>query len=160
MIGMEFKKLDPEVLIIHSSATKADMDFVDSAWINEEHLKRGFFLIGYHYVIKRDGTVEEGRPIERWGAHCRGHNSYSIGICYAGGLSKRGKAEDNKTPEQEASLAILIAELLQRFPKITDVFGHRDMRGAATECPSFEVSEWLEKYPTIGGLLEHNRRAT
>jgi N-acetyl-anhydromuramyl-L-alanine amidase AmpD len=158
MKGMTFKPLHPEVIVVHSAATKADMD-IDAAWINEEHLKRGFFEIGYHYFIKRDGTIEEGRNINRWGAHCRGHNGYTIGICYAGGLSARGKAEDNKTAEQEVSLAVLIAELLQRFPKITDVYGHRDMKGASTECPSFEVSEWLKKYSTIGGLLEHNRRA-
>ena len=154
---MDFKLLVPEAIVIHSAATKATMD-IDAAWIDNEHQKRGYFGIGYHFFVKRDGTVEEGRPIERWGAHVRGHNDYTIGICYAGGLSKRGKAEDNKTQAQEDAMAILIADLMVKYEAITDVVGHRDLHGTATECPSFEVSEWLEKYPTIGGLIEHSRR--
>lgn len=154
---MKYKLLVPECIVIHSAATKATMD-IDVAWITNEHLKRGFLGVGYHYFIKRDGTVEEGRPIVRPGAHVRGHNDYTIGICYAGGLSKHGKAEDNKTQEQEDAMAILIANLMVKYDGITDVVGHRDLHGTATECPSFEVSEWLTKYPTIGGLIEYSRR--
>ena len=158
--GMTFKPLVPEAIVIHSTATKADMDHVDAEWVHDEHLKRGFFLIGYHFVVKRDGTVEEGRPITRRGAHTRGHNDYTIGIAYAGGLSDDGKAEDNKTQAQEDAIATLVANLLVKYEDITDVVGHRDLHGTATECPSFEVSTWLKKYTTIGGLLAHNRRAT
>lgn len=93
-------------IIIHCSATKEGKDYtvVD---IDRWHRQRGFQMIGYNYIIRIDGTIEIGRPIEMVGAHCVGHNRNSIGICYIGGLSSDGKPKDTRTKEQKESLRAL-----------------------------------------------------
>ena len=77
----------PEInkLIVHRPATAEDKDY-SSDTIRKWYLKRGWRDIGYHYVIQRDGTTEEGRPLEQIGAHVKGMNRNSIGICYIGGV--------------------------------------------------------------------------
>lgn len=87
-------------IIIHCSATKEGRDYT-IADIDRWHRDRGFFCIGYHFVIYRDGSIHVGRSVEEVGAHCRGHNLVSIGICYIGGLSKNGKPKDTRTPPAE-----------------------------------------------------------
>ena len=77
------RKIDS--VIIHCSATKAGMDF-SVADIDRWHRAQGMNGIGYHYVVRLDGTVEKGREVEVAGAHCLGWNGRSIGICYIGGL--------------------------------------------------------------------------
>ena len=73
-------------IIVHCSATSEMRDF-GAKDIDLWHKAQGWDCIGYHYVVRIDGTIEEGRPVERIGAHCKGHNAYSIGVCYVGGLS-------------------------------------------------------------------------
>ena len=123
-------------IIVHCSATPQGRDFtVDD--IRHWHLQRGFSDIGYHYVIYRDGSVHAGRPLEKAGAHCLNHNSYSIGVCYIGGLAADGKTpKDTRTAAQKSALAKLIAELRGRFPRAT-VHGHNEF--AAKACPCFDV---------------------
>ena len=77
-------------IIIHCTATKEGVD-VDAKTIDKWHKQRGWKGIGYHYVIKLDGTVEKGRKDEEIGAHCTNHNAHSIGIVYVGGLDSNGK---------------------------------------------------------------------
>ncbi|MBP5691206.1 MAG: N-acetylmuramoyl-L-alanine amidase, partial [Bacteroidaceae bacterium] len=72
-------------IIIHCSATPQGVDYT-VADIDRWHRQRGFNKIGYHYVIYRDGSIHQGRPVEEIGAHCIGHNAHSIGVCYIGGL--------------------------------------------------------------------------
>lgn len=72
-------------IIIHCSAIPPYQDS-SAETITRWHIARGFKTIGYHYVIRRDGTIENGRPLEQVGAHCQNHNKHSIGICYEGGL--------------------------------------------------------------------------
>ncbi len=77
-------------IIVHCSATQEGRD-LDAAEINRWHLKRGWNGIGYHYVVLLDGTIEYGRSIYKQGAHVKGENEGSIGICYIGGVeSERG----------------------------------------------------------------------
>lgn len=107
---------------------------------------RGWSDIGYHYVVKRDGTIQLGRPIERAGAHARGFNKNSIGICLVGGMDKRtGKAVNDYTDKQWSSVQILIDGLLTRFEYNQDtpieVCGHNNLTNAKT-CPNFNVPEW------------------
>ena len=102
-------------IIIHCSATKEGQDF-NANDINNWHNAKGWNGIGYHYVIKLDGTVEQGRPVEISGAHTKGHNKGSIGVCYIGGLDANGKAKDTRTPEQVNSLRVLIGALLSLIP--------------------------------------------
>lgn len=75
-------------IIIHCSATPEGRDYT-AADIDRWHRQRGFHGIGYHYVIRLDGTIEHGRPVEQIGAHCKGHNATTIGVCYIGGLRKK-----------------------------------------------------------------------
>lgn len=125
-------------IIIHCSATAEGKDF-NAADINRWHLQRGFKKIGYHYVIKLDGTVEKGRDESEIGAHCTGHNAHSIGICYIGGLEKDGKTpKDTRTPQQKSALWKLLFELIIKYPDAT-IHGHREF--AAKACPCFDVQK-------------------
>ena len=89
-------------------------------------------------MIYLDGTVHKGRPLEKAGAHCKGQNAHSIGICYVGGLDRQGKPKDTRTAAQKAALLTLIRELRQRFPRAT-VHGHREFANKA--CPSFDAKK-------------------
>ena len=80
-------------IVVHCSATREGCTLTSEA-LEAEHRRRGFRTTGYHYYIRRDGTVLGTRSLELPGAHCRGHNKYSIGICYEGGLDARGNPKD------------------------------------------------------------------
>lgn len=127
-------------LVVHCSASSPKV-YVDAAVIDRWHRQRGFFKIGYHYVIKRDGVVEKGRDEEEVGAHVQGHNEGSIGICLAGGVDEQNKPQNNFTEEQFKSLASLLSDLLKKYPK-AEILGHRDFPGVAKACPSFDVKAW------------------
>ena len=123
-------------IIVHCAATREGRDFTVED-ITRWHKARGFATIGYHYVIYRDGSIHEGRPLEQIGAHCVGHNKHSIGICYIGGCASDGKTpKDTRTPEQKEALLALLRHLKARFPNAT-IHGHRDF--AAKACPSFDA---------------------
>lgn len=127
-------------IILHCSATPAGRD-ISAADINRWHRERGFRCIGYHYVIRLDGSIEHGRPESEIGAHCIGHNAQSIGICYIGGLSPDGSRPlDTRTPQQRISLSHLIRQLKERFPRIK-IYGHRDF--ANKNCPCFDIHKEL-----------------
>lgn len=103
-----------------------------------------FNAIGYHFVIRRDGTIENGRSVDEVGAHARGHNDLSVGICLVGGVERDGKklvAENNFTLEQFNSLRYLLRDLDRQF-KFLRVVGHRDLPGVKKDCPSFDVQTW------------------
>ena len=127
-------------IIVHCTATREGKNYTVED-IRRWHLKRGFLDIGYHYVIYLDGSVHEGRPIEKVGAHCEGHNISTIGIAYVGGLDKDGNPKNTITPRQEESLYNLIVELMKKYPSIVSVSGHRAY--AAKACPCFDVSQWF-----------------
>lgn len=126
-------------IIIHCSATKAGRDF-HAKDIDKWHRERGFDEIGYNAVVDLDGTVEPGRSESKPGAHCKGHNSDSIGICYIGGLDEDGKPADTRTELQKAALAELVAGYKRRFPN-AKVVGHRDMPNVHKACPCFDAKE-------------------
>ncbi len=127
-------------IIVHCSATPEGRD-VKAADIRRWHVNdRGFADIGYHFVVDIDGTVERGRSLDKAGAHCVGHNSRSIGVCYVGGLNRNFKAADTRTEAQRKSLNELIGKLKQAFPE-AKVYGHRDF--ARKDCPCFDVhAQW------------------
>lgn len=126
------------LIIIHCSATPEGKDFT-VADIDRWHRARGFKCIGYHYVVYRDGSVHQGRPLAEVGAHCKNRNAHSIGICYIGGLAKDGKTpKDTRTQAQKDALLALLHKLKSQFPGAA-IFGHRDFANKA--CPCFNAKE-------------------
>ncbi len=124
-------------IIVHCSATPAGRD-VSAADIDRWHRARGFVQIGYHYVVRLDGSVEVGRAESKIGAHCLGHNANSIGVCYVGGCKADCTTPcDTRTPAQKSALVSLLRQLLERYPGAV-VHGHRDF--AAKACPSFDAT--------------------
>lgn len=140
---MNYKPIQSvDLIVVHCSATRATDD-IGAKDIDRWHKQRGWFEIGYHYVIRRDGTIEKGRPDDKPGAHARGYNHKSLGICLAGGVAPNGKTpENNFTPHQFASLATLLKQLKAKHPN-AEILGHRDLPGVNKACPSFDVREWL-----------------
>ncbi|MCM1320238.1 MAG: N-acetylmuramoyl-L-alanine amidase [Muribaculaceae bacterium] len=125
-------------IIVHCSATPEGKDYTVED-IRRWHLARNFADIGYHYVIYRDGSIHEGRPLSKIGAHCPGHNTYSIGICYIGGYASDGVTpKDTRTPEQKAALRSFVKKLQTEFPGAT-VHAHREFANKA--CPCFDISQ-------------------
>ena len=124
------------LIVIHCSAVRPDQTS-SAEQIDSWHKSRGWKGIGYHYVVRRNGIVETGRPIEEVGAHVKGHNKYSIGICYEGGLDAAGQPADTRTPEQRKALRELVEKLHTSFPKAL-IVGHHDL-DPKKECPCFDV---------------------
>ena len=128
------RKIDK--IIVHCSATPEGRDYTAKD-IDSWHRARGFNGIGYHWVVYRDGRVVKGRSESQAGAHCKGYNARSIGICYIGGVASDGKTpKDTRTAAQREALQILIKELLIKYPGAT-IHGHNEF--AAKACPSFDV---------------------
>ena len=124
------------LIIIHCSAVKPDQ-MSSAAQIDTWHRQRGFHLgIGYHYVIRRNGEIEQGRPEYMVGAHCLNHNAHSIGVCYEGGLDIRGQPADTRTEAQKASLRTLLENLHWRYPRAV-IVGHHDLNPHKA-CPCIE----------------------
>jgi len=132
-----------DYIVIHCTATKPSMD-IGFTEVDAWHRHRGFLGCGYQIIIKRDGTLEEGRPIDAVGAHARGFNHKSIGIALVGGVTEDDVkvSENNFTPEQFSTLADVVTTLQLTYPT-AEVLGHRDLPDVQKDCPSFDVREWL-----------------
>lgn len=130
-----------DYIIIHCAATRPSMD-TDAKEIDRWHRSRGFLKIGYHYVIKRDGTIEHGRRMEEIGAHCKKYNWRSVGICMVGGVKEDdiNEPENNFTTDQWDALLALVKDLLKEYPDAS-VIGHNEV--SSKFCPSFDVQMWL-----------------
>ena len=128
------RKID--TIVIHCSASHQNVDVND---IKMWHLERGWRAIGYHYVITANGEVQEGRPIEKIGAHVKGHNSTSIGVCWVGGY----QGVDNRTDAQKLAMRDLCMKLLFEYNvPIKNLKGHCDFKGVTKTCPNFDVQKW------------------
>lgn len=134
------RKIDK--MIIHCSATMPTRD-LNAKEIRKWHMEppRNWSDIGYHYVIKRDGEIEDGRPLDKAGAHCYGHNESSIGICLVGGVDETNRAHDNFTKQQWRSLGSLLRVCKADYKSAT-IHGHNEF--AAKACPSFDVQYELQ----------------
>lgn len=130
------------LIVVHCSATRATQD-IGAAEIDVWHKARGFSGIGYHYVIRRDGEMERGRPDDQVGAHAKGYNANSLGVCLVGGIDVKGKPESNFTDAQFRSLEDLLSTFAERYP-LTDVLGHRDLPWVSKSCPCFDVRAWMK----------------
>lgn len=135
------RKIDE--IIIHCSATLEGRD-VKASDIDKWHRAQGFDCIGYHFVVRLNGRIEFGRPLEKAGAHVKGHNAHSIGIVYIGGIDRNGQYADTRTSEQHVSLRILLRFLVRAFPSIKAIRGHRDY--AAKACPCFDAQSEYQDF--------------
>ena len=137
------------LIILHCSAVKPQQ-VSGFREIDRWHRQRGFKNgCGYHYIVRRDGSIENGRPLEMVGAHCQNHNQHSIGICYEGGLDANGKPADTRTDAQKTAIRQLIERLHKQFPKAL-VTGH-NVFNPMKACPCFDaVKEYNENTPLSG----------
>ena len=132
-----------EKIIFHCSATIEGQN-ISAATIKRWHVKdRGWSDIGYHYIIGLDGRIESGRPVNKQGAHAKGFNKTSIGVCYIGGLSKNKRAKDTRTDAQKNAMIKLIKTLKNIYPDAT-LHGHREFSKKA--CPCFDVQKEYAEY--------------
>lgn len=124
-------------IIIHCSATREGENF-EVAEIRKWHLARGFNDIGYHFYIDLYGEIHKGRDISKIGAHCKGHNRNSIGICYCGGVEADGKTpKDTRNTEQRRALVAVLRTLKAMYPNAV-IHSHSDFANKA--CPSFNAT--------------------
>jgi len=128
-------------IIIHCSYTYSDMD-IGANEIRKWHVHgNGWSDIGYHYIIRRDGSLEKGREENVQGAHARGMNKESLGVCLVGGKSRKTKkATVNYTQAQWSALNSLCVSLLWH-DKYT-IIGHNDVPNSNKTCPNFDVKAW------------------
>lgn len=131
-----------DTLIVHCAATPPDMN-IGVKEIREWHKERGFNDIGYHFVIRRDGVIEKGRPLDYIGAHVKGHNKGSIGVCLVGGVDKDMKPKNNFTAPQWISLERVIGDFKKTYPA-GKIHGHNEFEKNKA-CPSFDVQKYLAK---------------
>lgn len=137
------RKID--LIVVHCSATREDRDFTEYD-LDLCHRRRGFNGAGYHFYICKDGSIKTTRAIGKVGAHAKGHNANSIGVCYEGGLDAKGRPKDTLTPWQRHSLRVLIATLLRDYPG-SRVCGHRDLSPDRNENGEIEPEEWIKECP-------------
>ncbi|WP_067521650.1 N-acetylmuramoyl-L-alanine amidase [Endozoicomonas ascidiicola] len=135
------KRTETNYLIVHCSATRANQNITIDDIKRWHTTERAFIDIGYHWVIERDGSVKQGRPVDDWGAHAKGHNHESVGICLVGGLDNNNQPEDNFTLLQKRMLKLLIAGHKALYPDV-EVRGHNHFNEHKA-CPGFPVEVWL-----------------
>lgn len=125
-------------LVVHCSATPEGRNHTAKD-IDLWHRQRGFDGIGYNYIIRLDGTVEEGRDVNKIPSHVKGYNKESIGICYIGGIDKNTlQPKDTRTPAQKEALKKLLIDLKKLYPQ-AEILGHRDFPNVAKACPCFNA---------------------
>ena len=146
-------------IVIHCSATRENTDFSFED-LKQAHKARGFRTVGYHFYIRKDGSVHIGRPIHQTGAHVKGHNHDSIGIAYEGGLDANGRPKDTRTELQEAAIIDTIRELFEKLAEYQDIstieiLGHRDLSPDLDGDGVVESHEWLKQCPCFDALKEY-----
>lgn len=125
-------------LIVHCTATP-EGEWFDRNDVNAWHKQRGWVMIGYHYLVLTDGTIQVGRPIGMIGSHVKGHNKETIGIAYVGGLTADAKKpKDTRTQEQINAIFWLCQALVDKYKIKKPIKGHYEY-DAGKACPSFNV---------------------
>lgn len=137
------RKID--MIVIHCSATRADVP-LSPRQLDEMHRQRGFDGCGYHYYVRRDGEICTMRPVDRPGAHAKGYNQHSIGVCYEGGLDEQGRPADTRTELQKRSLRVLVRVLAMDF-QTRRIVGHRDLSPDLNGDGVIEPEKWTKVCP-------------
>ena len=136
---------DVKLIVIHCSATRCDRDFSVDNLIATGKAKFG--QASYHWYVRRNGNLVPILPETVRGAHVRGYNRCSLGICYEGGIGRGGQATDTRTPQQKATLYELLKQLHRDYPQAR-IIGHRELPHVAKSCPGFTAStEYADLQP-------------
>lgn len=145
-----------DMIVVHCTATRPEWQSEQTtkakvAEVKKWHTDKGWSDVGYHYLIDRDGTIADGRPVEKSGAHAKGYNANSIGIAIFGGHggTANDEFEENFTDAQDRALRRLIAQLRMEFPNITQIVGHNDLPNVTKACPTFRVNKWITQDKTL-----------
>lgn len=125
------------LIVVHCSATRCNRAYPVTTLIRDHQQRFGF--TGYHYYVTRDGHITQTRHLQLPGAHARGYNAHSIGVCYEGGLDARGETADTRTPAQKKSLLRLLRRLKRDYPQAR-IVGHRDLPHVSKACPCFDAA--------------------
>jgi N-acetylmuramoyl-L-alanine amidase len=151
-------------IVVHCTATQADRDYTPEMMLRD-HKERGFSTWGYHYYIRKDGQVVALRPAYQVGAHAKGYNSNSIGVCYEGGVRAGGNpsnprdAADTRTPAQKTAMRVLISGLLRTYRMVAiqpiQVVGHRDLSPDTNGNGVVEPHEWVKMCPCFNARTEY-----
>ena len=152
-LDAEFSRIERDVteVIVHATETYTNKD-IGAIEINNIHNELGHDGIGYHYVIRRDGRLQRGRPANKVGEHAvvNGHDVYSIGVALVGGINV-SSGDDNPethmssssfTREQYSTLEKFIRSFYRRYSG-GQVFGHNDV-DIAEQDPYFDVIDYIE----------------
>lgn len=142
-------------IVIHCTATRAWQDF-DVDDIRQMHKAQGWADIGYHYLVKLDGTIQAGRDVDIIGAHVSGHNAHSIGVVYVGGLDNQGKAKDTRTENQKYALLNLMMDLRRLYPN-AKISGHRDFSPDKNGDGTITPDEYIKACPCFDAITEYHR---
>jgi hypothetical protein len=144
-----------EFIVVHTSASAYGADLGWKA-IDKMHRERGWDGIGYHGVIRLNGTYEPARPWWAIGAHAYGYNMRAIGFCLVGGLNADGKPHDTYSTTQLNTLELTVRLALLAYPD-AKVVGHRDLSPDVNgdgviepwewvkQCPCFDVATWWRR---------------
>ena len=120
------------LLVVHCSDTPNNQN-LSAIDIHKMHLSFGWDGIGYHKIIKRSGKIENGRP-EYWiGAHVKGKNDISLGVCLIG--------KDTFTKNQLIALERILKKWKKTYP-YAKIVGHKDTGNTRKTCPNFDVISW------------------
>lgn len=142
-------------IIIHCTASQPCTD-LSADDIRRMHKAQGWSDIGYHYVVRLDGTVEEGRDVDIIGAHVSGFNKHSIGVVYVGGMDMQGRPKDTRTENQKNALLLLLMDLRKLYPNAR-IRGHRDFSPDKNGNGVVEPIEWVKQCPCFDAAAEFRR---
>lgn len=140
--GTMLNRTRTDYIVLHHRAGNGDVES-----IHKQHLGQGYSGIGYHYYIRKDGSIYTGRPIQKEGAHCLNYNSVSVGVCFEGNY----EIETVMPEAQKKSGIELVRHLKGIYPNV-QIKGHRDLY--ATACPGRnfpfdEIKKGAEEMPEL-----------
>lgn len=149
------KRENVKFIVIHCSATRSNSTYT-AFQLDSDHRARGYRMAGYHFYIRRSGEIVEFRRLNEEGAHVRGFNACSVGICYEGGLRPDGTPSDTRTREQKVALKGLLGYLKDIFPWAM-VVGHRDLFPDRNGDGIIDHRDWLKECPCFDAREEYHR---
>ena len=140
-----------ERIFVHCTASSQSWGVGE---LSAEFKRKGWKNPGYHYVVMPNGTIKQMLGEESVSNGVQGYNSTSINVAYVGGIDSKGKAIDNRTAEQKASLIKLLKELRGRYPK-AQILGHRDISPDKNGNGKVDAWERIKECPCFDAMTEY-----